>query len=202
VLGYTVSVGKSMAMWRGRLWLAGGFERVASVLAEDHVLGREFERTGFEVRVCTTPVENRNVKCSIARTLERHTRWAKVRRAIAPTFFALEPLLSPAIVAALVLLVLPSMTALVAWTVALATQMAFAVANMRVLRGERACWRWALIEIVRTHAAMACWILAWTTRRVSWRGHLFDLGPGSRIVPVTARPCTRALTSQKGGLAT
>jgi ceramide glucosyltransferase len=202
VLGYTVSMGKSMAMWRGRLWLVGGFERVASVLAEDQILGREFERAGFEVRVCTTPVENRNVKCSIARTLERHTRWAKVRRAMAPSFFALEPLLSPAIAAAVVLLVLPSITALAGWAVALATQMAFAVANMRVLRGERACWRWALIEIVRTHAALVCWILAWTTRRVGWRGHLFDLGPGSCILPLTARPCTRALTFQKGGLAT
>jgi ceramide glucosyltransferase len=202
VLGYPVSIGKSMAMWRGRLWLVGGFERVASVLAEDQALGREFERSGFEVRVCTTPVENRNVTCSIARTLERHTRWAKVRRAIAPIFFALEPLLSPAIVAALAFLAFPSMTALLGWAIALATQMAFAVANMHVLRGERACWRWALIEIVRTHAAMACWILAWSTRRVGWRGHLFDLGPGSRIVRVTARPCTRALAFQKGGLAT
>ena len=137
VLGYPVSVGKSMAMWRGELRLVGGFERVASVLAEDQVLGREFERAGFETCVCTTPAENRNVNCSIARMLARHKRWAQLRRAMAPTLFALEPFLSPAIVAALVLLVAPSMTALVGWTVALVTQMAFAVAHMRLLRGEQ-----------------------------------------------------------------
>jgi ceramide glucosyltransferase len=189
VLGYPVSLGKSMAMWRRRLRRVGGFERVASVLAEDYLLGREFARAGFEVRLCTTPVENRNVACSVRRTLERHTRWAKVRRAVEPLCFALEPLLSPASVAAFALLAFPSPATLVGWAVALATQMAFAMANMHALRGERAGWRWALIEIVRTQAALACWILAWATRRVSWRGRLFDLGPGSRIVAVTARPC-------------
>ncbi len=202
VLGHPVSIGKSMAMWRGRLSLVGGFERVASVLAEDYVLGQAFERTGFAVRVCAIPVENRNVERSIARTLERHTRWAQVRRAVEPTYFVLEPLLSPAIVAALVLLVLPSPAALAGWVAALAAQMAFAAANMRALRGERACWRWALLEIVRTHAAMACWLLAWTTRRVAWRGRLFGLGPGSRIVPLRAPPRGRSLDLPGSGLAT
>jgi ceramide glucosyltransferase len=202
VLGYPVSVGKSMAMWRRRLWLVGGFERVASVLAEDHLLGREFARMGFEVRVCTTPVENRNVVCSVARMLDRHTRWAKVRRAVEPTFFLIEPFLSPAIVAAFALLAFPSPMALGGWVVALATQMAFAAMTMRLLRGDHACFRWAFLEIARTHIAMTCWILAWTTRRVSWRGHLLELGRGSRIVPVIAAPCARSTVAEEGRLAT
>ena len=32
----------------------------------------------------STLVENRNVGCTVARTLERHTRWAKMRRALYP----------------------------------------------------------------------------------------------------------------------
>jgi ceramide glucosyltransferase len=180
--GRAISVGKSMAMWRSRLALVGGFERVAGVLAEDHILGTEFERHGFFVRVCTDRIENRNVGCSVGRTFERHTRWAKLRRAIDPTAFALEPLLSPALVATCALLARPCALTGAILAFSLMVQMLAAVLTMRVLRGGPIRLRWAWIEIARTYAAGACWLSACATRRVQWRGHAFLLRPGSAIV--------------------
>ncbi len=84
VLGRTITLGKSMAMWREPLQSIGGFARVAHVLSDDHMLGRAFARAGYQVRVSLWPVENRNVDCSLERTIARHTRWAQTRRALAP----------------------------------------------------------------------------------------------------------------------
>ena len=37
--------------------------------------------------------------CSVARTIERHTRWAKMRRSLNPAAFVAEPILTPIVVA-------------------------------------------------------------------------------------------------------
>ena len=94
-----------MAMWRRDLVKLGGFARVGAVLAEDHMLGRLFLDAGHGVRTSLDVVENRNVGCSVRRSMERHTRWAKMRRALSPTSFVFEPLLTPLVVATIVAIV-------------------------------------------------------------------------------------------------
>ena len=79
--GRPVTVGKSMAMRRVDLAQVGGFEAVGDVLAEDDVLGQRFHDRGYGVELSLEAVENRNVACSARRTVERHTRWARMRRA-------------------------------------------------------------------------------------------------------------------------
>ena len=80
--GQVMTIGKSMAMWRRALGDIGGFARVANLLSEDHMLGQAFALAGHKVTVSLAPVCNRNVACSLGRTVERHTRWAKLRRSI------------------------------------------------------------------------------------------------------------------------
>jgi hypothetical protein len=98
VLGKTITLGKSVAMWRQALENAGGFARVAHLLSDDHMLGQAFARAGYQVRVSLWPVENRNVDCTLERTIARHTRWAQTRRALSPVAFAIEPALSPVVI--------------------------------------------------------------------------------------------------------
>ena len=93
------TVGKSMAVRRRDLARLGGFQPVGHVLAEDHVLGRRFLEAGLKARTSFEVVENRNVACTVARTLERHTRWAKLRRSLNPAGFLAEPVLTPVVVA-------------------------------------------------------------------------------------------------------
>jgi ceramide glucosyltransferase len=183
IAGRPITVGKSMAMWRARLDLIGGLARVANLLSEDHMLGRAFADAGFEVGVSLQPVANRNVACSLKRTVERHTRWAKLRRAIAPVGFWFEPILSPIVTATLACLIQPSKMFCLAFVAAIVLQTACAFVSMHVLRGRSLLWYQAPLELVRAYVLFFCWMRACVSRRVSWRGHHFELGHDSVIVP-------------------
>jgi ceramide glucosyltransferase len=191
-LGHAVTVGKSLAMRRTCVEAIGGLCAVADVLAEDYVLGDLFSRAGFVVTVCRTPVRNRNVSCSLDRTIERHVRWAKLRRSIRPSIFALEPLLNPIVIATLAMLVRPVALTAGMLLVAALVQTATAFLSLRLLRGHAPRLAWAPLEILRSYVAAYCWSRAWLSREVSWRGHRFMLAESSRIIPLPVRAITHA----------
>ncbi|WP_437484930.1 glycosyltransferase [Sorangium sp. So ce1014] len=193
--GRSISVGKSMAMRRIDLERVGGFESVASVLAEDDVLGQRFSARGFVVDLCLDPVENRNTSGSLMRTLDRHTRWAKMRRALVPRCFAAEPFSSPLLIAWLTLLLSPTRFALEIWLFAWALQSLGSFLALRALRPARFNLTLVAAEPLRTLCWFFCWLNACSSRRVAWRGNAFYLGAGSTLVaaeePVSVRSPAR-----------
>jgi ceramide glucosyltransferase len=186
VVGRVLCIGKSMAMWRGALDRLGGFRAFGSVLGEDHALGCAFARAGYRVALSADAVENRNVDCSLGRTFERHSRWMKMRRSVAPWAFAIEPCVSPVLVSTLAAAIVPSPIAFGVLGACTALHVGGAFVAVRILRGTwPAAWT-APIEVVRPFFLFACWLRAWASRRVSWRGHPYRLHRGMVITP--ARP--------------
>jgi ceramide glucosyltransferase len=182
------TVGKSMAVRRRDLAVLGGFHPVGHVLAEDYVLGRRFLAAGLEARTSFEVVENRNVVCSVARTIERHTRWAKMRRSLSPTAFFAEPVLTPIVVASAGVAAAPCRVTAVLLAAVCVAQTACALLAVRLLRGRGLALWYAPLEIARSYVTLLCWAFAWTSRRIAWRGHPCSLRRGSVIVPgVTTR---------------
>jgi ceramide glucosyltransferase len=191
----TLTVGKSMAVRRRDLARLGGFLPVGGVLAEDYVLGRRFLDAGFLARTSLDVVENRNVACSVGRTVDRHTRWAKMRRSLFPSGFAMEPILTPIVVASLGWVVSPSKTTAMALVAICVLQTACALFAVKLVRGHHLAWWYAPLEIARSYVTLVCWLRAWGSRRISWRGHPFELGRGSAIDAVASqaeRPAGRS----------
>jgi ceramide glucosyltransferase len=183
-LGVALTVGKSMAIRRRDLDRIGGFGSVGHVLAEDFMLGSRFRAMGFRIRASFDVVENRNVDCSLARTMERHSRWAKMRRSMSPGFFALEPMLQPVVVATIALLASPCRETVAALAVVCVVQAMCGAAAVRLLRGHALPARYVPLEILRSYAWFACWAWAWVSRQIIWRGHPFVLHAGTVITPL------------------
>ncbi len=183
--GRPITVGKSMAMRRADLARVGGWESVGGVLAEDDVLGQRFHALGYGVELSLEPVFNRNVNATARRTVERHSRWSKMRRGIVPTCFAFEPFLWPFIIASVVWCVSPTVLAGKLVLCALGLQMIGALLCHTLLQARRPLLLTA-IEPARALAGFAAWLLAVASRRVSWRGNVFVCGEGSRLIPVAA----------------
>lgn len=180
------TVGKSMAVRQRDLASLGGFGIVGDVLAEDHILGRRFMAAGFESRLSREIVENRNVVCTVRKTLARHTRWAKTRRSLIPAAFQVEPLLTPVLAATLAVAVAPCVTTFVLFGLAVVAQTTGALVAVRLIRGTRLAWYYAPLELVRSYVSLLCWLCACVSHRIVWRGHAFVVLRGSAIVPARA----------------
>ena len=183
VTRWKVTIGKSMAMRRRDLVQLGGFGRFGGLLAEDQALGFSALEAGLGVRTSLDVVHNRNTGCSVRRTVERHTRWSKLRRSLHPTGYLFEPLLSPLVVATVVAMVAQSQLALAVAGIVAVLQTAVALGVAALLRGEPLALRYAPLEIVRTYLQLLFWARALVSMRIQWRGHPFLLKPGSVIVP-------------------
>ncbi len=180
------TVGKSMAVRRRDLAVLGGFRPVGHVLAEDFVLGRRFLDAGLRAKTSFEIVENRNVVSTLARTIERHTRWAKMRRSLKPVMFAAEPVLTPIVVASGAFLAAPCRNdGRAPRGRDGACRTACALLAVRLLRGRSLAWWYAPLEVVRSYVTLLSWVSAWGSRRIAWRGHPFLLQKGSVIVPAS-----------------
>lgn len=185
-LAQPITVGKSMAIRKRDLATIGGFAAFENVLAEDLMIGRAITRDAkLEVATSFHLIENRNVTGTIAKMFDRHARWTKMRRSISPGFCALEPLFSPVLVALVATALSPTRSTFAMFGLALIIQTITAFAAARTLRGRPMSWRYLPLELVRVFVLFACWVSAWASRTVIWRGNAFTIGAGSVIAPVS-----------------
>ncbi|HRS17831.1 MAG TPA: glycosyltransferase [Thermoanaerobaculaceae bacterium] len=186
LLGGVCVVGKSMLLRAPVLHALGGFRFLADYLAEDQVCGEEVARLGLRTVVSGHLIDNRLGRVSVRAFLDRHLRWARIRRRMSPAGYLGELLLNPTFVALVGVALQPSPAtlALFAGTAVVKGLLAVAAERTAGLRPRLAAT--LALSILRDLLVGLTWAIPLADASVRWRGRRFLVGPRTLLVPSPA----------------
>jgi ceramide glucosyltransferase len=205
-VGLGFAQGKSMLWRRAVLEQAGGIRALGAEIAEDAAATKVVSRAGLRVRLVDRAFGQPLGQRSAAQVWSRQVRWAKLRRATFPLFFAPEvasgsllPLLAAGYAAA------AADVSVIGVVVPLAVVWYGAEAALARIAGWH-LGRWSLLAwIVRDLMLPVLWAQAWLGNSFSWRGNKMSVadtaGAGATSYALTSlrrRPRSVALALLRG----
>jgi len=161
------------------------------MMAEDQVIGMRVRKAGYSIRLSHHVIANVNQTRGFRWFLNRHSRWFKIRRRLAPTVFLTEPLSNLATIGVVWALSGESGIAWGGLLVLVGLGMARDAVQSWWLRGSFPRPGHLLLSPVKDLFLLPVWFDALVNRHVNWRGHRFLIGRFTRLrlapVPRTVR---------------
>jgi len=181
------ALGPTMVTRRACVEEIGGFESMADYCADDFVLGNWIAGKGHKVVVSEHSIDHMVLHTNFLDSMKHQVRWMKSTRFSRPsghfgtvlTFGV--PFGGIAWVAAL-LLGLPTL----AWCALLGSIIGRSlqawIVGKNVVREQR-LWVAMLLFPLRDVFGFAFWVLSYANNRIEWRGELYELREGGKMMP-------------------
>jgi ceramide glucosyltransferase len=183
--GMQFVLGPTMAFRRETIRSMGGFKVTADDCSDDFVLGNETYKLGQTVVLSHHAIDHMVLNSSFIGSLKHQARWMKSTRFSRPkghfgtalTFSLPFGLLA---LAAAAWLGHPIWgLALLAWSVA--TRLALSIAVGRCVVGDPSWFGLLVLYPVRDLMGFGFWAASYLSRRILWRGRVYELLPGGKM---------------------
>lgn len=185
VEGMQFALGPTMAFRRQTIRRMGGFRVTADLCSDDFILGNETCKLGETVVLSHHVIDHIVLNVRFIASLKHQTRWMKSTRFSRPrghfgtalTFAIPYGLLAWGALAALHH---PWWgCALFAWSVL--TRMLLSVAAGRIVVGDPSWFNLLVLYPARDLMGFGFWAASYSSRRILWRGRIYELLPGGRM---------------------
>jgi ceramide glucosyltransferase len=184
LVGRHITVGKSMLFSREILDKIGGFAYFRNYLAEDQMLGDKIRAAGYKVSLVAKPVETVNRSWRLREVLNRHTRWAKMRRHFSLRDYLFEILSMPIVLAVIAAFFAPTVTIGVTLVAAVGVGKMISDYIFAVKFAPRMPrWHFALIP-VKEILLFFFWMWGLLSNTIDWRGNRMRIGKNTRLYPL------------------
>jgi ceramide glucosyltransferase len=174
--GYGFAQGKTMLWRRGTLEVGGGIEALGVEIAEDAAATKLIRAQGLNAHLVNRPFQQPLGPRRLRDVWSRQIRWARLRRATFPFFFAPEILTTGLLTFAAAAVAAPEFGLSVASSVTLMAAFWYgSEAALAFAAGWPLSWRSPLAWVARDLLLPALWAGGWTGRNVVWRGNAMSV---------------------------
>lgn len=173
--------GATMAVRRGILERIGGFPVLATVLADDYMLGKLVSNLGYRIELSPYVVENIVSEKDIKALFHHELRWARTVNSVQPMGYTFSIVTHVLPVSILYMIVAaaswPSVAAVGA---ALTLRVLMQFVSRRSLHIQDPVRPW--LVPLRDLLSFAVWIASFFGNSVSWRTHSFTVDNGGQMI--------------------
>ena len=178
--GYGFAQGKTMLWRRETLEAGGGIEALGAEIAEDAAATKLIRAQGFNAHLVDRPFQQPLGRRRLRDVWSRQLRWARLRRATFPFFFAPEILTTGLLTFAAAAVAASGFGMNPAVGVALMAAFWYgAEAILAFASGWPLSWRSPAAWLVRDILLPCLWARGWSGRNVVWRGNAMDVDDGA-----------------------
>jgi ceramide glucosyltransferase len=177
------ALGAAMAVRRSHLEALGGFEALASYLADDFELGSRVARLGARLELCPVVVDCWEPKQGWGSVWKHQLRWARTIRVCMPGPYAASLISNATLWPLLWCLAGPGPWSAGFLALCLLIRVLTAADNQRRLTASGAHWVWCWMAPLKDLLQLALWCLSFLGSTIDWRGTRFKVLPGGQLIP-------------------